>query len=131
MAGADTAIRAVAATIPNASFLIEGLLSRFRENALSRAPFRKAHEVPVLKLWWVGGTNFFAKCGANSATINGRSFGGDAQGFRRLVMLAFLAAQPGLEPIEIKIDHGCGEQSQTLTECEAAYHGVAERLAQF
>src|SRR5580704_1395136 len=59
------------------------------------------------------------------------SLGGDAQVLRRFLMLGLLAAQPGLEAIEIEIDHRRREQCQELAQRQAADHGVAERMAQF
>src|SRR5580700_10158412 len=55
-----------------------------------------------------------------------RSLGGDAQPFGRFLMLGLLAAQPGLEAIEIEIDHRRREQCQELAQRQAADHGIAE-----
>src|SRR5580704_10395608 len=46
-------------------------------------------------------------------------------------MLGLLAAQPGLEAIEVKINHRRREQCQELAQRQSADHGVAERVTQF
>jgi hypothetical protein len=63
------------------------------------------------------GTNINGHTIRRAANVYGRLFRGDTQDFTFFMVLAFFAAQPCLEPIEIKIDHGRREQRQRLAEC--------------
>src|SRR5580704_1438226 len=85
---------------------------------------RKNYRTNFVELW-------NKRCPSATRARSLRSLGGDAQPFGRFLMLGLLAAQPGLEAIEIEIDHRRREQGQELAQRQAADHGIAERVAQF
>src|SRR4029077_19300741 len=95
-----------AATSPSAIFLMIVLLLVLGGKRLSRGvvpePAARLAAGSKQKL-----SNKFCRTveQARSPCLNFRSFSSDAQAFGRFPMLVFLAAQPGLEAIEIKVDH--------------------------